>query len=80
MPMSSARYKQQIAEMEAAMKTTWEEKAKQSESSEKERQRLQQQARFSNPKIGVFNNLKCFFYKTACCMFLVCARQWAGFV
>ncbi|CAM9812948.1 unnamed protein product [Ectocarpus fasciculatus] len=39
------RYKQQIAEMEAAMKSTWEEKAKQSESSERERQRLQQQAR-----------------------------------
>ncbi|CAM9798826.1 unnamed protein product [Ectocarpus sp. 4 AP-2014] len=37
------RYKQQIAEMEAAMKSTWEEKAKQSESSERERQRLQQQ-------------------------------------
>ncbi|CAN0224169.1 unnamed protein product [Ectocarpus sp. 12 AP-2014] len=32
------RYKQQIAEMEAAMKSTWEEKAKQSESSERERQ------------------------------------------
>eukprot|EP00903_Cladosiphon_okamuranus_P015598 g14403.t1 len=37
------RYKQQIAEMEAAMKSTWEEKAKQSESSERERQRLQRQ-------------------------------------
>lgn len=30
--------------MEAAMKSTWEEKAKQSESSERERQRLQRQA------------------------------------
>lgn len=39
------RYKQQIAEMEAAMRSTWEEKSKQSESSERERQRLQQQAR-----------------------------------
>lgn len=38
------RYKQQIAEMEAAMKSTWEEKSKQSESSERERQRLQRQA------------------------------------
>lgn len=43
------RYKQQIAEMEAAMKSTWEEKAKQSESSERERQRLQHQASGSSP-------------------------------
>lgn len=42
--VTHVRYKQQIAEMEAAMKSTWEEKAKQSESSERERQRLQQQA------------------------------------
>lgn len=42
--VSHHRYKQQIAEMEAAMKSTWEEKAKQSESSERERQRLQRQA------------------------------------
>lgn len=39
------RYKQQIAEMEAAMKNTWEEKAKQSHTVERERQRLQKQAR-----------------------------------
>lgn len=42
--VTPVRYKQQIAEMEAAMKSTWEEKAKQSESSERERERLQQQA------------------------------------
>ncbi|CAN0223521.1 unnamed protein product, partial [Discosporangium mesarthrocarpum] len=35
------RYKQQIAEMEAAMRSTWEEKARQSETSERERKRLQ---------------------------------------
>ena len=47
LPAPCVRYKQQIAEMEAAMKSTWEEKAKQSESSERERQRLQQQVRGS---------------------------------